>query len=279
MAKRDYYEVLGVSEDATQEQVKKAFRTLAKKYHPDANRNDPSAESKFKEAGEAFEVISDPEKRQQYDRMKRYGTGMSGRGGGGGGVGETIDLGDLFGGGQGRGTGDIFEHLFGGGRRQHVEPEEANRNIEVTINVPAHVAEKGGFARFSVQRHAACRNCDGSGAAPGQSASPCKPCGGRGSVVQNLGGFSVSRTCPRCLGRGQIIEKPCKACDGDGMRFDERKLRVKIPAGAVNGQKLRLRGQGHAGLEGGLAGDLIVLLRILPAATEERKSPVDKPDA
>jgi len=294
MAKRDYYEVLGVAENATPDQVKKAFRTMAKKYHPDTNRSDPSAESRFKEAGEAFEVLSDPEKRQQYDRMKRYGVGMGGLGGGGGGVGETIDLSELFGGGgHGRGTGDIFEHLFGGGRRQHVEPEEENRDIEVTINVPARVAEKGGFARFSVQRHAACRTCDGTGTAPGKSATTCKSCGGRGSLVQNRGGFSVSHTCPRCLGRGQVIEHPCPACNGEGMRYDERKLRVRIPSAAVEGQKLRLRGQGHAGLDGGPPGDLIVRLRVLPVAAAERKPaadekkssadekkpPVDKPDA
>jgi len=289
MAKRDYYEVLGVAENATPDQVKKAFRTLAKKYHPDANRNDPSAESRFKEAGEAFEVLSDPEKRQQYDRMKRYGAGLSGRGGfSGGGFpegsegfdpgtfrsggfrGETIDLSDLFSGGGGRGTGDIFEHLFGG-RQQQAEPEP-NRDIEVSLNVPAHVAAKGGFARFSVRRHAACRTCDGTGAAPGQSAVTCKTCSGRGSVVQNRGGFSVSRTCPRCLGRGKVIEKPCPACEGEGMRYDERKLRVKIPATASNGQKLRLRGQGHAGLEGGPAGDLIVTLLVLPAAADASKA-------
>jgi len=291
MAKRDYYEVLGVPENATEAQIKKAFRTQAKKYHPDANRNDPSAEAKFKEAGEAFEVLGDQAKRQQYDRMKRFGGhaggfpagGFPGGGfpsgfpGGSGGAdggtfrGETIDLSDLFGGGGGgRGMGDIFEHLFGG-RFQHAEEPEAERDIAVALDVPARVAEKGGFAKFSVQRRGPCRTCDGSGAAPGHAPVSCPTCAGRGTVVQNRGGFSVSRTCPTCYGRGQVIDKPCPACGGEGMRFDERKLKVKIPAGAKPGQKLRLRGQGHAGTAGEPSGDLIVTLNVMADATDNPK--------
>jgi molecular chaperone DnaJ len=291
MAKRDYYEVLGVAENATQDQIKKAFRTLAKKYHPDANRNDPSAEARFKEAGEAFDVLGDPTKRQQYDQMKRYGGRPGGFPGGGfpggfpgggfpdgfpggpdGGTfrGQTIDLSDLFGGGGGRGMGDIFEHLFGGRFRQAEEPE-AERDIEVALDVPAKVAEKGGFAKFAVQRRGPCRTCDGSGAAPGHPPKDCSTCGGRGTVVQNRGGFSVSRTCPACYGRGQVIDKPCPACHGEGLRFDERRLRVKIPAGARPGQKLRLRGQGHAGSAGEPAGDLIVTLNVLADTADNAK--------
>lgn len=294
MAKRDFYEVLGVQDNATPDEIKRAFRRLAKRYHPDANRNDPSAEGRFKEANEAYEVLSDPKKRAQYDQMKKYGAfgGYPGGGGyggpypggypggpfpggpgggypggfpGGGFPGGPGGAEDLFGGGGfsfGGSLADIFEQLFGGmGGRARGGPAGGG-DIEVALNVPLETARRGGYATFTVSRHGACPDCHGSGAAAGTSPVPCPVCKGRGRVAQDRGGFSVSRTCPRCFGRGRIVEKPCPACGGQGDRAVPQKLRVRIPKDSRDGQLLRLKGQGEPGEDGHPPGDLIVELRV-----------------
>ena len=286
MAPRDYYEVLGVPETASPDDIKKAFRRLARKHHPDVNRGDSKAESRFKELNEANEVLSDPEKRARYDQLRRLGpggfdfgnapqgTGGFGGSGGfgapGGGTyrGTPIDLEELLrSGGGGGGFGSLFEQLFGGRGGANGAPEPGE-DIEVTLDVPAAVAEKGGFARFPVTRNGACPECQGTGAAGGAKPVTCPVCKGEGHSVQNLGNFSVRRTCPRCFGRGVIIERPCAACHGDGTRLAEHRLRVRIPARAKTGDRLRLRGQGHAGGPGQPVGDLFVTLRILAAASK-----------
>jgi len=271
MATRNYYEILGVPENATAAQVKKAFRALAKKHHPDANRSDPHAEARFKELNEAHEVLSDPQKRARYDQVRRYGEAPGGGGFGGagypGGGFETIDLGDLFG-GAGGGAGDfgsLFERIFGGGLSEDFNPRGGG-DIEVSLDVPEDVARKGGFARFSVRRHGPCDRCGGSGGEPGSGPSTCPVCRGQGHVTQSRGSFSVSRTCPRCLGRGRVITRPCPKCEGRGRQLRDQALRVRIPAGSRTGQTLRLRGQGHGGGPGEPTGDLLVNLRVRPGA-------------
>jgi molecular chaperone DnaJ len=290
MAKRDFYEVLGVPDSAAPGDIKKAFRRLAKRYHPDANRDDPSAEGRFKEANEAYEVLSDPQKRAQYDQMKKYGAfggypGAGGYGGpfpggypggghpggypggfpGGGFPGGAGDASDPFGGGGfsfGGGLADIFEQLFGGAAGRARRGPAGGEDIEVTLNVPVETARRGGRATFSVSRHGACPDCHGTGAAAGTSAATCPACNGRGRVAQDRGGFSVSRTCPRCFGRGRIVEKPCPACGGRGERAVTQKLRVGIPKDSRDGQLLRLKGQGEPGEDGRPPGNLIVELRV-----------------
>lgn len=277
MATRNYYEILGVPENATAAQIKKAFRALAKKHHPDANRNDPNAEARFKELNEAHEVLSDAGRRARYDQMRRYGPmpggfGPGPRGGGpaggfprGGGF-ETVDLGDLFGGGGGFGDfGTLFERIFGGGLSEDIG-SRAGGDIEVSLDVPEAVARKGGFARFGVSRFAPCDRCGGSGGEPGAGPGVCPACHGQGHVTQSRGQFSISRTCPRCLGRGRVITRPCPDCGGQGRAMRDQTLRVRIPAGSRSGQTLRLRGQGHGGGPGEPGGDLLVTLRVQPGA-------------
>jgi molecular chaperone DnaJ len=270
MPKRDYYDILGVKETASQDEIKKAFRSLAKRYHPDANKNDPGAETKFKEANEAYEFLGDPKKRAQYDQMRQYGAfpGVEGYGfpsGGWAGRGGTIDLSELFGeggrfGGMGGGFGDLFERLFGGGGLGRAS--EVGEDIRVTLEVPARVAQKGGNATFPVMRLGPCPSCGGSGSAPGSRPVQCSMCDGRGRVTQSRGQFSVSRTCPRCLGRGRTVSTPCPDCRGAGQRSSELKIRVRIPAGSQDGQVLRIKGYGEPGDEEFPPGDLLVELRV-----------------
>lgn len=277
MAKRDFYEVLGVKENASPDQIKKAFRALAKRYHPDANRDDPSAESRFKEANEAYEVLSDPKKRSQYDTMRKYGAyGMPGGGGGfpGGGYGPPpggggrVDPSEMFGGGQwqtfsgGGGLSDLFEQLFGG-RSGPMGPSPGD-DIQVALEIPASTAKKGGPITFTAPRRGPCPTCKGSGAAPGTSPETCPACKGRGTVAENRGSFSFSRTCPRCFGRGRIVTTPCPDCHGEGEKVVDKTFRVTIAPGSTDGTTLRLRGQGSPGDAGMPPGDLIVELRVPP---------------
>ncbi len=279
MANRNLYDTLGVKQNASPAEIKKAFRALAKRYHPDANRNDPSAETRFKEVNEAYEVLRDEKKRAQYDQMLKYGAyGGNARGGGyrpaggghpgggfpggfpgGGPGGGTFRMEDLFGGGaDAGGFGDLFERIFGrGGMRQ---PE--SRDIRARMNVPAGLAESGGSARFTVEREGPCGTCKGNGAAPGTAADSCPACGGQGRIVQNRGGFSVSRTCPNCFGSGHIIVTPCPACGGSGSGPVRKNIKVTIPPGTRDGSELRLRGLGQPAEAGQPAGDLILELHV-----------------
>ncbi len=259
MAKRDYYEILGVSRQCTEAELKVAFRRMAKKYHPDANRDDPEAEQKFKEIAEAYEVLKDPQKRAAYDR---YGHAAFENGGGGGH--------DPFGGGFGPDFGasmaDIFEEMFGdfmGGRRGRAQ---ATRGADLRYNLEITLPEAcfGKTATIRLRTAVTCDACGGSGAAGGARPRTCPTCHGRGSVRAQSGFFTVERTCPSCHGQGEVISDPCPKCSGSGRVARERTLQVKIPAGVEDGTRIRLAGEGEAGLRGGPAGDLYIFLSVKP---------------
>jgi molecular chaperone DnaJ len=263
MSKRDYYEVLGVGRDADEKELKSAFRQMAKKYHPDANPDDAEAEAKFKEAAEAYEVLKDGQRRAAYDRFGHAAFEGGGPGGGPGGFGPEFNSSmsdifeDLFGefmGGQRRGGG-------GGGRRGGAaRGSDLRYNMEIALTE----AYAGKSAQIRVPTSVSCETCDGSGAKPGTTPTTCGTCNGAGAVRSSSGFFTVERTCPSCQGRGQTINDPCTKCSGQGRVTKERTLSVNIPAGVEDGTRIRLAGEGEAGVRGGPAGDLYIFLSIKP---------------
>lgn len=267
MAAKDFYQVLGVPDSASQADIKKAYRRLAKQYHPDANPNNPKAAERFKEISEAHTVLSDSEKRTQYDRMRRYGafdgaprgarTGASSARGGarsaGASADEGIDFGD-FG-----GLGDIFSSIFGRGRRE----EPVSDTLETVVEIPFRVAVLGGKVPVALAVNETCPTCTGSGGAPGATWSTCPECGGRGTISFGQGGFSVNRPCPQCRGRGRIPSQPCPTCGGAGELRKERQVTITVPQGTETGTKVRLRGQGQPAQPGGPPGDLLVTFQVL----------------
>ncbi|MGI6485091.1 MAG: molecular chaperone DnaJ [Tepidanaerobacteraceae bacterium] len=266
MAKRDYYEVLGVSRDASTEDIKKAYRKLARKYHPDVNKNDKDAPEKFKEINEAHEVLSDPEKRARYDQFGHAGVGQGGfgsdSGGFGGDFGNFGDFGGDF-------FGDIFENFFGGGfnqtrRRGPVRGADLRYDLHITLEEAAFGVEK----EIEIQRLERCKTCQGTGAKPGTRSKTCPTCNGTGQVrrVQNLGPmqFTNVTTCNRCGGKGTIIEQPCSKCKGQGNVRTFKKIKVKVPSGVDTGFRLRMGGEGDPGERGGPAGDLYVIIHVKP---------------
>jgi molecular chaperone DnaJ len=274
---RDYYRTLGVAETASAADIKKAYRKLAKQYHPDANANDPQAAERFKEVGEAYSVLSDEGKRKQYDAMRRnpfagFGTpgaggrapGSSAGGAGGPGAGgfSFEDLGDLG------GFSDIFSSIFDrSGRRrgqQRGARDARGRDVEYVVEIGFMVAARGGRIQIAVPMTDDCAVCNATGAAPGTRLQPCSECGGKGTVQFGQGGFAVSRPCPACMGRGQIPAMPCSACGGSGQLREERKIAITVPAGVDSGSRLRLSGQGERGAGGAPAGDLLVTFKVLP---------------
>ncbi len=260
MAKsKDFYQVLGVPEKAAADEIKKAYRRLAKKYHPDANPNDSTASERFKEISEAHAVLSDPGKRKQYDLMRRYGA-FAPRGGGGAGTsrGPVEDF-DFTKGFEGfGGLGDLFSSIFGRGHRaEEVAP------IEVAASVSFRVAALGGRVPITITVTEACPACGGSGAAPGAAVSTCKECQGRGEVTFGQGAFAVKRPCPACRGRGRVASAACTRCGGRGEVQVERRLMIEVPAGIESGHRLRIRGQGQRGGDG-TVGDVIVALTVEP---------------
>jgi molecular chaperone DnaJ len=286
MAPKDYYQILGVPEGADANAIKKKYRELARRYHPDKNPGDKEAEERFKEISAAYQVLSDPDKRAQYDQMRRMaaaGAGPGGfggfrPGGFGGGFGgapggfRTIevdnleDLESIFGGGGG-GLGDLFASIFGGrGRaRPRAEPEPrrgADRRLEVSVSFD--VAARGGEIAVTVPLEEECPRCHGSGGEPGSSVQTCPQCAGTGSVTLQRGGFAVQRPCPRCFGRGHLVEKPCTECGGDGAVTRRRRIKVRVPAGTADGERIRLRGRGETGVAGGPPGDLLLTVRVKP---------------
>jgi molecular chaperone DnaJ len=254
-AVKDYYEVLGVSPEASAEEIKKAYRRLAKRYHPDANPNDPSAAEKFKEVSEAYSVLSDAEKRKQYDAMRRYGAFADA--GAGSSRFEGFDFGDLGFGGFG-GLGDLFSSIFGRGRRAAVEP------IEVTVPISFATAARGGKVTVEIPVNETCPTCGGTGAAPGTRISVCAECGGRGTVTFGHGGFSLSRPCPACRGRGRYAAQPCSRCLGQGEVRIGKRVVVTVPPGTEDGQTVRLKGQGQRHPSGGPPGDVLITFRVEP---------------
>lgn len=257
MSKRDYYEVLGISRQASADEIKKAYRKLARQYHPDANPDRKDAEEKFKEIAEAYEVLSDPEKRANYDRFGHAGVNGQGFGGfeGFGGFGNA-DFGGL---------GDIFDMFFGGGGRKRRGPEKGN-DLRVDLEISFEEAAFGLEKDIKVPRIEECGTCGGSGAAPGTKAQTCSACNGSGQVqfAQStpFGRIVQSRTCDRCRGTGKVIEKPCPTCHGAGQVRKTRSIHVKIPAGVDSGTRLRVAGEGEAGLRGGPRGDLYVYIYV-----------------
>ena len=266
--KRDYYEVLGVSKGASDDEIKKAYRKLAKKYHPDMNPGDKEAEAKFKEVNEAYSILSDSEKRARYDQFghagvdPNYGAGGPGGGFGGFDMGD-IDLGDIFGSFFGGGFGG-----FGGSASSRRNGPQKGESLRASLTISFEEAAFGCEKEINLNRTEECEACHGSGAEPGTTAETCPDCRGTGvvRVQQRTGGFAFSSTapCSRCRGTGKIIHTPCKACGGSGSEKKTKRVTVSIPAGIDDGQAISLRGQGNAGKNGGPAGDLIVAVHVKP---------------
>jgi molecular chaperone DnaJ len=269
-AQKDFYRILGVGEKASQEEIKKAYRKLAKQYHPDANPEDSSAAERFKEVGEAYGVLSDADKRKQYDQMRRFGgLGFGGRAGGGGprptgGApgGGSFSFDDLQGFG---GLGDLFSSIFDRGARRTEErrsERKRGQNVEYMVDVSFETAVRGGKISIEVPITEECATCGGMGAAPGSSIATCGECGGSGTVSFGQPGFAVKRPCPACFGRGRIPEKACPSCNGRGEVRQNRKVQITVPKGTDEGTRLRLSGQGEKGAAGGPPGDLILTFKV-----------------
>ena len=259
--KRDYYEVLGVGKNASDDEIKKAHRKLAKQYHPDLNKDNPDAAEKFKELNEAYEVLSDKDKRAKYDQFGFAGVDPN-YGGGAGGYGGGFDMGDL---------GDIFGSMFGGfggSTRSRRNAPQRGETLQQHVVLSFEEAAFGCEKELSVTRYENCEGCGGTGAAAGSSPETCSYCRGVGTVTQTqrtpLGMFQTSAPCPQCQGKGKIIRNPCKKCGGTGKQRRNRTLKVNIPAGIDDGQSIRLSGQGGAGVNGGPNGDVIVTISIRP---------------
>ena len=259
------YDTLGVKKGASADEIKKAYRKLAAKYHPDRNPGDASAEEKFKEVQNAYDVLADPEKRKQYDTFGSANgrPGFDPRNFTGGGNFTINDLGDL---------GDLFGGLFnrGGTRTQRRQPERG-ADIDVDVNVSFEDSLRGLETRIPVQVTTACRECGGSGAQPGTTPVICPECNGRGVVSESQGLFALSQPCPRCRGNGTVVEKPCAKCGGSGRERRTKRYTVKIPAGVKDGTRIRLKGKGELGANGGPAGDLNVITRVAPSKLFQRR--------
>jgi molecular chaperone DnaJ len=272
-AKKDFYEVLGVPEKASASDIKKAYRKLAKQYHPDANPGNPQAAERFKEIGEAYSVLSNAEKRKQYDNMRRlgafgFGPGAStSRPGAGGFQSEPgFSFEDLQG-GFGN-LSDLFTSLFDRGKKGGQAPRkrgpQQGQHVEYVVEIPFLVAAQGGKVSLEVAMTEECATCGGSGAKPGTSLKTCSECGGSGNVSFGQGGFAVKRPCPACFGRGKIPRTPCPSCGGRGTVRQSRKIQINVPEGVDTGSKVRLTGQGERGRDGGKPGDLIITFRVQP---------------
>ena len=251
MSKRDYYEVLGVAKGSDPKDIKKAYRKMAMKYHPDRNPGDESAEASFKEVNEAYEVLSDDSKRQAYDQFGH--AGVDGQGGFGGGAGAHGSFSDIF--------GDVFGDIFGasGGRRSSVQ---RGSDLRYDLELSLEEAVRGVERKLRVPTLVTCETCDGSGAKAGSAPVTCTTCGGNGQVRMQQGFFSVSQTCPACSGTGKIIKDPCPTCHGRGVNQETKTINVKIPAGVDTGDRIRLSGEGEAGANGGPPGDLYVQVHV-----------------
>lgn len=276
---KDFYAVLGVSASATQDEIKKQYRKLAARYHPDKNPNDSKAADRFKEISEAYQVLGDAERRKQYDQMRQLGafggfgggrpggrTGTPGQGAGtpGSGSFRFEDLGDL--GGLG-GLGDIFSSMFGGstgGTKPRNRGPERGQDVEMQLEVPFRTAALGDKVPVELEVNEECPTCHGSGAAPGAKLQTCPECGGRGAISFGQGGFAVQRPCPMCLGRGQVPTERCPTCGGAGEVRTRKKVLITVPAGTDDGTRIRLKGQGGRGQHNGPPGDLVITIAVAP---------------
>ncbi len=283
-----FYKILGVSESATQDEIKKAYRKLAKQYHPDKNKGDAAAETRFKQISEAYNVLGDEKKRSQYDQIRQGGFDFSGAAGG---PFNWQDFANASGGGQGtsfeggEGFEDIFETLFGGAARRGGRASrgrtrsgsggfssgfrhERGADIQAQITISFDLAARGGNQTFTFSRRSTCGHCQGTRAEPGTAFSICPQCNGNGTITIGQGGFGMQRVCPQCRGEGQIPETPCKACNGTGETIAQRRLTVKIPPGVNDGQTIKIRGEGEQALGG--SGDLLLHVNVAPHPTLRR---------
>lgn len=265
MSKKDYYELLGVKRNATQDEIKKAYRRLAMKYHPDRTANDEEASEKFKECKEAYEILSDPNKRAAYDQFGHAGVDPRAGGFGGGGHGG---FGDIF--------EDLFGDIFGAARGAQGRAQQGQRGADLRYNLQLTLedAVRGKTVEISVPTYISCKECHGSGAKKGSTPQTCKMCNGMGQVRMQQGFFTVTHTCPTCHGAGKTISDPCTVCHGEGRTRETKKLSVKIPPGIDEGDRIRLSGEGEAGSQGGSAGDLYVQIHIQehPIFTREQEN-------
>lgn len=281
MSKRDYYDILGVSKGSSADEIKKAYRKLAIKFHPDKNPDDKSAEDKFKEAAEAYEILSNPEKKQRYDQYGHAGVGAASGGGGGyGGGGMNMDdifsqFGDIFGGGGGGGS--PFDSFFGGGQQQSRGGRRVAKgsNLRIKVKLTLEEIANGAEKKIKVNKQVTCKTCDGTGAKDRSSVSTCSTCGGSGAVrrVTNtiLGQMQTSSTCPTCNGSGSQITSKCNSCHGEGTVRGEETISINIPAGVSDGMQLSMSGKGNAAPNGGIPGDLIILIEEMPHETLKRE--------
>lgn len=277
-SKQDFYEVLGVKRDATADDIKKAYRKLALQFHPDRNPGDKTAEEKFKRISEAYEVLSDAQKRAQYDQFGHAAFGGPGGGPGAGGYGGGfggIDLEEAlrtFMGAFGGGGRSIFDNFFGGGEDEEGGPQGAARGSDLRFDLEIDFEEAvlGSERDITIPVMEECGTCHGTGAEPGSKRERCKHCGGRGMVITSRGFFQMRQTCPVCGGAGDVVMKPCRACGGEGRSKNRRTINLKIPAGVETGSRLRLAGKGEGGARGGPAGDLYVVLHVRPHDLFER---------
>jgi molecular chaperone DnaJ len=260
MAKRDYYEVLGVNRDASDEEIKKAYRKLAMKHHPDRNPDNPKAEEAFKEAKAAYEILSDAQKRAAYDQYGHAGVDpQAGMGSAGAGFGNFADA-----------FSDIFGDIFGGGGRARSNVYRG-ADLRYNLEVSLEDAARGTETRIRIPTMEECETCSGSGAKPGTEPVVCPTCGGHGQVRMTQGFFSIAQTCPKCHGAGKVVQHPCSSCSGAGRIKRQKTLSVKIPAGVDEGDRIRLSGEGEAGVNGGPAGDLYVVIHIRPHEVFQRE--------
>ncbi|MEM6383377.1 MAG: molecular chaperone DnaJ [Pseudomonadota bacterium] len=262
MAKPDFYDLLGVARDADEKTLKSAFRKKAMQYHPDRNPGDGEAEQKFKQVNEAYEVLRDDQKRAAYDRFGHQAFEQGGMGGGFGGAGMG-----------GAGMGDIFEEIFGefmGGRRRGGSGAARGSDVRYNLEISLEEAFEGKTVDLQLPTSVVCETCSGSGAKPGTSPVTCGTCGGMGKVRMSQGFFAVERTCPTCGGRGEVIKDPCETCSGSGRVVQERTLSVNIPAGIDDGNRIRVAGEGEAGVRGAPAGDLYIFVSITPHSIFQR---------
>ena len=264
---KDYYAALGVAKDADADTIKKAYRRLARQHHPDANKSDPESEERFKEVSEAYDVLSDADKRAEYDEMRAYGaSGFAGFGGAPSGAGfhpdaegfSQVNLGDLFG---DAGLGDVLGGLFGG-RQQRARRPRKGADAEAAVTVSFRDAVDGTVLALRLSGDGPCRTCGGTGAKPGTSPHVCSVCGGSGQTVQQQGGFGFAEACRACHGRGAVVDDPCSTCHGTGVAAQSRTVQVRLPAGVKDGARIRVKGKGAGGVAGGPPGDLFVTVHV-----------------
>jgi molecular chaperone DnaJ len=268
--KRDYYEVLGVNRDAGADDIKRAYRKLALKFHPDHNKDDSDAEGKFKEAAEAYDVLGNAERRAKYDRFGHHAFSQGGFSGGGRftNVEDIFEaFGDIFGG------GGIFGDLFGGGRRGGRRGPRAGRDLRIVLDLTLEEIDQGVEHTIAIKRQEFCGECQGSGAKAGTTPIQCSTCGGRGQVQRSQGFFTMASPCPRCRGEGKIIESPCAKCNGAGRQTERSEIKIAVPAGVEEGMRIRVAGAGDAGDPGGPRGDLYCVIREKEHKVFQRSGP------